>query len=126
MKQIGHLLLVVAAPFCSAISSGADITWTTSCAKITSVTNYSAYAKEFVITVAPGPKGCNGEISGVKGAIPFSIGKEGITEANLASLFETALTAYTSGHRVMVGYDASTEACYGMAISVGGLSGECP
>jgi hypothetical protein len=121
-----RLTLVTAALLSSAICSGADISWTSGCAKITSVTNYSGYSKEFVITLAPGPKGCTGEISGVAGAIPFSIGREGVTDANFIALLETALTAYTSGHRVTVGYDASTGACYGMAIAVGGLSGDCP
>jgi hypothetical protein len=124
--KVRALLLTVgitAAMTCQATTP----TWTTQCAKITSVINYAGYADEFVITLVPAaPSPCGGEISGVKGAIPFIAGKGAVSDANIGGLLQTALAAYTTGHQVMVAYDGTTSACYGQIIAVGGSGGQCP
>ena len=108
-----------------AIGIAADITWTASCATLTSVRNYMAVSNQFFVTVSPSPPNCGGDISGVPGAIPFTVGKNGVTDSNVKGLFDTALSAYTASQKVTVGYDKSTQACYGMVIVIGSPNGPC-
>jgi hypothetical protein len=104
------------------LAVSADLSWTSNCVTITSVGNYLGYSKQFYLSVSQPLPGCNGDISGVTGAIPFTVGKNGITDSNIASLLDTALTAYSTGHKVTLGYDKSTAQCYGVII----LLGPCP
>jgi hypothetical protein len=120
-------LLLIIGVITAMTCQAATPTWTMKCAKVTSVTNYAGYADEFVITLAPAaPAGCNGEISGTAGAIPFVAGKGTVNDTNMGGLLQTALAAFTSGRQVMVAYDASASACYGMIIAIGGSGGQCP
>lgn len=126
MRKLGYPMWGSFLLLCSIANSSPDLSWTKSCVRVTSVANYTAYSKEFVVTLSSGPTGCNGEISGVAGAIPFSVGKNGVSDANFATLLDTALAAYTSGHQVTIGYDKGTPSCFGAVIVLGGLQGECP
>jgi hypothetical protein len=124
LKYLARGLVVLCPTVC--LAGDIQLAWTSGCATITSVNNYLAYSKEFFVTLSSGvPATCNGEILGTKGAIPFLVGKGQLTDTNVSAVLETALSAYNSGHQVMVAFDRSSQACYGMVIAVGGTSGQC-
>lgn len=126
MTRVQNALICAALFICSSMGHASDIAWTRTCVKLRAVDNFAAYAGQFVLVFTPAVPHCNGGVSGVAGAIPFVVGQDGVTDSNFDSLLESALAAYKSGHQVTIAYDQSTQACYGMAIAVGGASGNCP
>ena len=94
------------------------------CQTVNGVSNYLAYSNAVIVSLSPGLPGC--APAGIPGAVIFSVNQNGVTSANVSSFLASALTAYTSGHQVMIFYDNSTGTCQGVIVSVGGYAGQCP
>ena len=100
--------------------------WATSwssCQTITAVSNYLPHSDAVYLTLSPGISGCNSIVQGASG---FRVGQAGVTADTIKSLLATSLAAYLAGKQVMIYYEEVTGSCYGMIISVGGYSGQCP
>ncbi len=106
------------------MSSQAANQWS-SCQTVTAVTNLMANsAPGILLGLSPGLSGCSPV--GVIGALMFSVGVDGVVATNIDSFLATSLTAYTTGHQVMVYYDNTTSTCQGISIAISGYSGQCP
>jgi len=78
-------------------------------------------SNQVVLALSPGLP-CTG-VAGIPGSVVFTVGLAGITATTINSFLASALTAYTTGKKVMVYYDNAT--CVGQIIANGGYSGQC-
>jgi len=95
-----------------------------SCQTITGVSNYLAYSNQVLLGLSPGIPGCS--VSGIPGAVVFTVGANGVTASNINSFLASSLAAYTTGRQAMIYYDNSNATCQGIIIANGGYSGQCP
>jgi hypothetical protein len=105
------------------LASQATQQWS-SCQTITSVSNYMAYNSDslLILSFSPGITGCT--FNGTSGAVGIEVGQFGVTASNINTFLAGTLTAYSTGHQVMVYYD--TDTCFGIIVANGGYGGACP
>ena len=115
--------IVLALGFFLPLQSYAAQQWST-CQTIVGVSNYMAFNNDnlFILSMSPGVIGC--AFNSFPGAIGIEVGQFGVTSSNINSFLANSLTAYATGHQVMVYYD--TTSCFGIIIANGGYEGQCP
>src|SRR5262249_6448207 len=118
IKSLSRALLFVS--LATPLVSQASQLWS-SCQTVSGISNYIAFSNQLIVSLSPGLP-CSAP-NGVVGAITFTIGSSGVTSSNINTFLAGALSAFSTGQKVMVFYDDA--ACGGLIFANGGYSAQC-